>query len=197
MSVYDSSILNLNEYRGVSFSIGTDTNANTIPNFLFRSFGRRPFGGSTGDSRDHSGNGFNAAMSGAKSQDLPGQAQWLVSKLQSSLNINYAEDWKLLTIWIGSNNLCDVCSDQYGNNGVVYENGLVAALQYIYDNVPRVFVNLVVPLDVATLWNIPGTACATIHVIACSCAGSPWSSDRAIVTMVQGEKQVTDTILII
>ena len=28
--------------------------------------------------------------------------------------INIDEDWKVVTVWIGGNNLCDVCADEVG-----------------------------------------------------------------------------------
>jgi len=125
--------------------------------------------------------GFNAAVVGAVFQDLLGQAEWLVQQLKAA-PLDFNLDWKVLTIWIGSNNLCDVCNDENSNSAANYEAHVASALQYLYDNVPRVFVNLVAPLDVASLWNLPGVYCTTIHAVACPCAGSFFSSDRAIVS---------------
>jgi len=51
----------------------------------------------------------NVAVSGAIAQDLPGQAQELVNRITSDSNINVQEDWKLVSIWIGGNDLCAVC----------------------------------------------------------------------------------------
>lgn len=183
MSVHDSWVVSLKEYRGTSFSIGADADS-TVPNFLSKSTGFKAFGASSGNARIHADNGFNAAIVGAKAQDMPSQAKWLVEKLKASPSVNMTHDWKLLTIWIGSNNLCDVCKDDANNNGANYEKNLVAALQYLYDHVPRVFVNLVAPLNVAGLWNVEGLVCSTIHVVACPCAGSIYSSQRDKVTQV-------------
>jgi phospholipase B1, membrane-associated len=69
---------------------------------------------------------------------MPGQAQWLLEKLKANNNINFAEDWKMLTIWIGGNNLCDVCKDWENNNEIMYNTQLRQALTFIQENIPRV-----------------------------------------------------------
>lgn len=173
----------LDEYRGLAYSIGMDAGVITMPNIL-KNYAPNLYGGSTGQKQERNGktNGLNAAVSGAKYQDLRGQAEWLVAKLRSDPNVNMASDWKVLTIWMGSNNLCDVCSKPSENNGVGFQTHVESALNYLRDNVPRLFVNLVANLDVAELYNIPGAYCSSIHFAACTCAGSPLAADRQAVT---------------
>jgi len=184
MSAKDTNILVLREYRGLAFSMGADSGITTFPNIL------QPYvptgslvGTSTGiGARTSAGNGLNGAVSGAINKDMLSQAQWLVTALKANTKINMATDWKVLTLWIGSNNLCDVCTDDAANNGANFEVSVTSALNYLYANVPRLFVNLVGNLDISTLYNVNTGACGTLHNIACPCVGSSDSAKRAAVS---------------
>ncbi|CAH3141018.1 unnamed protein product [Porites lobata] len=72
---------------------------------------------------------LNVAFVGASARDLENQAKDLVSRLKNMKNIDYGNDWKLLTMWIGTEDLCQVCTDM----------------------VPCLFVNLVPPMDVSLM----------------------------------------------
>jgi phospholipase B1 len=52
---------------------------------------------------------FNIAVTGAVAEDLPSQARQLVEMLSDNPAVNYTEDWKVITLWIGGNDLCAVC----------------------------------------------------------------------------------------
>lgn len=69
---------------------------------------------------------LNVAMPGANAKDLPGQARQLVQLLQQHTEVgqelfcfsvkkipfkvvNMKEDWKLLNIFIGGNDICGYC----------------------------------------------------------------------------------------
>jgi len=183
MSAKDTNVLSLKEYRGLAYAIGGDPGLTTFPNLLapFVPTGY-PKGFSTGiGSRTSSGNGLNAAVSGAINSDMPGQAQWLVQQLQANPNIDINNDWKVLTLWIGSNNLCDVCDDQPNNNGDNFQAQVNASLQYLFANVPKLFINLVSNLEISQLHNINSGACSLLHMIACGCVGSSNANTRALV----------------
>lgn len=180
MSAKDTLIFSLKEYRGIAYSIGGDSGVTTLPNIL-KQYSPNLIGSSTGiGKREISTNGLNAAVSGAINSDMLGQAQWLVQQLKANTKINYNNDWKLLTVWIGSNNLCDVCDNVNNNNGANFQTQLTNALEYLYANVPRVFVNLVANLEISGLANVNSGACSLIHSIACGCVGGS-ANDRAIV----------------
>jgi len=180
MSAKDTNLLSLKEYRGLAYSMGGDAGVTTLPNLLKPYLPNGyPIGLSTGiGERNSAGNGLNAAVSGAINKDMLSQAQWLVQQLKANPKINMANDWKFLTLWIGSNNLCDVCDNQNANNGNNFETEVTSALNYIYANVPRVFVNMVANLEISTLYNINSGACSFIHWMVCGCVGSSSSADR-------------------
>jgi len=43
-------------------------------------------------------------------RDMPAQARDLVNRLNNS-DIDFKNDWKMVTLFIGGNNLCDYCND--------------------------------------------------------------------------------------
>jgi len=181
-SAKDTNILNLREYRGLSFPIGGDSGILTVPNLL-KSYTRAgfPIGLSTGiGKREISTDGFNSAVSGAINKDMLGQAVWLVSALKTNKLVNITHDWKLLTIWIGSNNLCVFCNDARNNDANNYVNSIIEALDYLFANVPRVFVNIVSNLDITGLYTYKSGACL-LHSYECACAGSTDAKKRALV----------------
>ena len=45
-------------------------------------------------------------------RDLIPQAEELVKKLKGDENVNMEEDWKLVTILVGGNDMCDYCESK-------------------------------------------------------------------------------------
>eukprot|EP00079_Xenopus_tropicalis_P025452 XP_012818734.1 PREDICTED: phospholipase B1, membrane-associated-like [Xenopus tropicalis] len=139
------------EYRGVSWSIGGDgtlEECTTLPNIL-KKFNPNIKGFSTGVDRENAM--FNVAVGGAKAEDMTSQATNLVNKMKESTVINFNEDWKVITIFIGGNDLCQFCHnrDRYSvHNHVTHVKN---ALDILYKEIPRVFVNLVEILEVEGL----------------------------------------------
>jgi len=179
MSAKDTNLLNLKEYRGLSFSQGEDQGINTFPNILKQYTGGTIIGASTGIGlRNSSGNGLNGAVSGAINVNMLGQAQWLAAQIKANPNINLNEDWMVLTIWIGSNNLCEVCNNDAANNGADFEKNIVSALVYLFNEVPRLFVNLVANLDISTLYYVNTGTCGILHSFECTCVGASDAAKR-------------------
>ncbi|XP_014340561.2 phospholipase B1, membrane-associated-like [Latimeria chalumnae] len=109
----------VNEYRQLSWSIGgygTFADVITLPNIL-KLFNPDLVGGAKNKTRHkkpHTLNetGFNLAVTGANSYEFPAQARNLIHTLKTYPGINFAEDWKLVTIFIGANDLCDYCKNK-------------------------------------------------------------------------------------
>ena len=59
---------------------------------------------------------LNVAVGGAVNTQMPGQAENLVDKLQNDPDIegdiDYENDWKLITMFIGGNDLCRSCQNE-------------------------------------------------------------------------------------
>ncbi|KAM5127230.1 phospholipase B1, membrane-associated-like, partial [Mantella aurantiaca] len=104
----------LKQYRGLSWSIGGDEtldHVTTLPNILLEF---NPF--VTGYSTDTGKNTefhsfFNEAVPGAKSLDMPTQARALIDQMKSDKRILMNQDWKVITVFIGANDLCASCTD--------------------------------------------------------------------------------------
>jgi len=183
-SAKDTSVISLHQYRGLSFPIGGDPGVLTVPNLLKEySPPGFPIVVSIGTGlRDAPGNGLNGAVSGSINSDMPLQAEWLVAQLKANKQINMAKDWKMLTIWIGSNNLCVICNNYTQNNGDDYEKHILTALEYLYANVPRLWVNLLPPLDITEMYQYKAGVCSLLHGYECTCATSSNAANRAAVS---------------
>jgi phospholipase B1 len=157
------------EARGASWSIGGDGDASTIPNF-FRVYNDQLDGFSLGNGA--AGQGFgDASVSGAVAPDMLGQAQTLVSSMQTSMGPEaYREDWKLVTVWIGGNDICSRAT-----SAEEYIDEVEASLDYLLANMPKVFANLVTAVDVGKLYDITGTdlGCTVVRPTVC-----PRGADR-------------------
>ncbi|XP_014116844.1 PREDICTED: phospholipase B1, membrane-associated [Pseudopodoces humilis] len=102
------------QYWGLSWSIGGDEsleNVTTLPN-IFREFNVMIMGYSTGAKGENDSNAFlNQAVPGAQAEHLPAQARSLVSLMKTDQRIDFSADWKLITVHIGANDLCNYCKD--------------------------------------------------------------------------------------
>ncbi len=152
------------EARGASWAIGGDDDVPTLPNFL-KVYNAELSGFSLGNGNAGRGYG-DASISGAVSPGMLGQAQTLASNMESAMGTEaFANEWKLVTIWIGGN---DICSR--GTSELEYLEGIEAALDFLQARMPRVFVNLVTMVDVGKLYDITGSdiGCLVVRPTVCS-----------------------------
>ncbi|XP_014636844.1 PREDICTED: phospholipase B1, membrane-associated [Ceratotherium simum simum] len=142
------------QYRGLSWSGGGDQNLSsvtTLPNIL-REFNPSLTGFSVGTGSENSPGAFlNQAVAGAHAEGLPAQARKLVDLMKSDTNINFQEDWKIITMFIGSNDLCGFCNDQAHYSPQNFTDNIGKALDILHAEVPRAFVNLVKVLQIVSL----------------------------------------------
>ncbi|XP_071996055.1 phospholipase B1, membrane-associated [Engystomops pustulosus] len=144
----------IKQYRGLSWSIGGDATLHqvtTLPNILkeFNPF-LTGFSLESGNSSSH-GSFLNRAVPGAKAFDMPTQAQALVDQLKQDRRINFANDWKVITVFVGANDLCASCTDSNVFSPSTYTNNIRRALDILHAQVPRAFVNLVEVMDIYPL----------------------------------------------
>lgn len=43
---------------------------------------------------------------------MPAQANLLVERMKTEPEVDFENDWKLITLFIGGNDLCDYCDDK-------------------------------------------------------------------------------------
>eukprot|EP00030_Apusomonadida_sp_AF-17_P002881 a342544_21.p1 GENE.a342544_21~~a342544_21.p1 ORF type:complete len:387 (-),score=140.66 a342544_21:55-1185(-) len=176
--------LNLKRYPGLAWSAGGDAGVTSIANIL-KTFSPSIYGASTG-SGDNAPLGANYAVAGSIVQDLTTQIQSMIQGLKSNPALNYTGDWKMVNVFTGGNNLCDVCVDSAPNNAAAYEAGLESAFELLA-TMPRTFVNLISAMDYTQLVQFKGPFCAAALDIVCKCCTSDDAALRQITadTIVQ------------
>ncbi|XP_074144393.1 phospholipase B1, membrane-associated isoform X2 [Sminthopsis crassicaudata] len=158
-------------WRGLSWSIGGDgvlETHTTLPNIL-KKFNPHLIGFSTGTQKETAG--LNVAARGAMAHDLPSQARELVDKMKKSLEINLQRDWKLITIFVGSNDLCLYCQNPEAHSVKNYVQSLHQTLDIFYKELPRTFINIVEIMELVGLRQIQGEECKVTTQSICPCFG--------------------------
>uniref|UniRef100_A0A914WKV0 Phospholipase B1, membrane-associated n=1 Tax=Plectus sambesii TaxID=2011161 RepID=A0A914WKV0_9BILA len=131
------------EFRGAVFSIGGDASVDgliTIPNIL-RKFNANLSGEShgIGTLEQLPQSQLNVAVQGATSSALLSQAQELSRRL-TLRNINLNDHWVLISIAIGSDELCATCAQP---NADILEQSMT----FLSQNIPKALVVMIGPLD--------------------------------------------------
>jgi len=121
---------------------------------------------------------LNRAIVGARFEALVGEAQDLVSKMKTDSRVDMQNDWKVVTIWIGGNDLCDYCEDTQKHSPENFQESVRQALKILRDGIPKLFVNLVLGIDATKLYELDGYLCSILHYFECSCATSSDESVR-------------------
>uniref|UniRef100_A0A670HPJ3 Phospholipase B1, membrane-associated n=1 Tax=Podarcis muralis TaxID=64176 RepID=A0A670HPJ3_PODMU len=144
----------------------------SLPDIL-KKFNPNLSGFSTGTQNEAAG--FNVAVGGATAQNLPAQARGLVARMKNSPSINYQEDWKLVTIFIGGNDLCNYCLDKETYSVDRYVEHLQDTLDILYKELPRAFVNMVEIMELTGLRQIEREAsgCVLSGASLCPCFLNP------------------------
>jgi len=139
-------------YRGVSWSIGGDLSIEeslTLPNILRK---WRPdlkgYSLGTGDAEEW----FNAAVPGARARNIPDQARDIVQLMKTDNRTDFNLDWKVITIFIGGNDLCALRLDPDGETPEAYIRDLREGLDILHNQLPRTLVNVA---EILPIWNLP------------------------------------------
>jgi phospholipase B1 len=163
------------DYRATSFSAGFSRpieEVSTLPGIL-RVFNPSVTGFSVGSGDETSASSnLNVAVSGADAYGLAYQVDLLVSKLQ-----NYDRSgWKLISLFIGGNDLCDACAEKERFSTANFKANVIAALDTIKAQIPNVFVSLILPPDVTILAELSTGLCAILKPFECTCYNDPYTS---------------------
>ncbi|XP_054470588.1 phospholipase B1, membrane-associated [Anoplopoma fimbria] len=159
------------EYRGVSWSIGGDKTLETVttlPNIL-KKFNPKIKGVSKGQGTRQTG--FNMAVTGAKIAGIPGQVRHLIDTMKSDSTVDFENDWKLVTLFIGGNDLCQYCNDRVSLSPQNYSHHLMTSLDMLYEEVPKTIVNVVEILEIKGLRRIKrdSLGCNVLQKFVCPC----------------------------
>ncbi|XP_033633304.1 phospholipase B1, membrane-associated-like [Asterias rubens] len=165
----------LYQYRGKVFSHGGDETYATVPTLanILRKYnpGLKGFGKDTGGWMTENA-AMNLAVPGAVSLDIPLQAERLVEKMQNDVTIDYEKDWKLITIFIGGNDLCAVCRNKTKYSPEAYIDNIRTTIQTLHEKMPRTLVNVVGILDLREINKLQGAPCRAAHLLFCDCVAN-------------------------
>lgn len=95
---------------------------------------------------------------------MPSQAKQLVDRMRADEDINVKDDWKLVTIFIGGNDLCLACRQVHKYSAEQYTYYLQETLDILHRDLPRCIVNVVAILQVAELEHFNDIICKSIHL---------------------------------
>lgn len=168
------------EDRYLSYSAGGGSMQYTISNFL-KLYNKNILGFSSGqtlpiDGLEIMGHhinpqakqivGLNAAISGAKVQDMSQEIDYIVDQLQTTYadTIDFDNSWKVATILIGANNLCVVCHNNTADTPETYGALLNSSIAQIEASIPRVRVNLLPMFNITQVyyWSRTNQYCTRI-----------------------------------
>lgn len=164
------------EYKGVSWSIGGDKTLETVttlPNII-KKFNPELKGMSLGQG-NRAQSKFNKAVSGAKVAGIPGQVRSLIDAMKTDPDVNFEKDWKLITLFIGGNDLCSYCNDRASLSPERYSHHMMTSLDLLYNEVPRVLVNVLEILQIDGLRRVKGDGlgCTVLQQFVCTCFLAP------------------------
>jgi hypothetical protein len=95
----------------------------------------------------------------------------------TTTDYGFANDWKMMTIMIGGNNLCHLCADAVANSPQTFGRLLEESIDLLYDQVPRLFINLVPPPSPVILHAYSSCTscptCTTAHALTAHTAHAP------------------------
>ncbi|KAI9543893.1 hypothetical protein NQZ68_004941 [Dissostichus eleginoides] len=177
----------LHQYRGLSWSIGGEENLTTVttlPNIL-KYFNQNLTGFSVGKGKQDTSESFlNQAVAGAKSTDLLSQVRALVARMKNDSRINFESDWKVITLFIGGNDVCDHCYNSLFYSEENFLRNVRYSLDYLHKEVPRALVNLIETLHITPLREMhmdKSLRCPTWLVnILCPCVILPKHNSKAL-----------------
>lgn len=92
-------------------------------------------------------------MSGAKTQELDAEVSRLVRLLNTESYKDVKDDWKLITLFIGANNVCVLCEPPMTTlpglaDADIFEENVRQAIERIRSDIGKSFVNLVALFNV-------------------------------------------------
>ncbi|XP_019715100.1 phospholipase B1, membrane-associated isoform X2 [Hippocampus comes] len=181
------------EFRHVSWSIGgygSYEDVITLPNII-KLFNPNLLGAARGKTlhgmeADVGQTGLNLAVTGQNTFNLPGQTRHLIDTLRGFEGLNFEQDWKLLTILMGMNDICDYCKDKALFSAENFIHYMTVSLEMLMNEVPRMIVNVVQILPMQTLREVqkPTPGCL-LQRSFCSCLIEPVARSAELRELVE------------
>jgi len=194
----DNILQDLIEYRGLSWSGGGDGTLDdgilTLPNILKKyNNGISGYAVGTGGNTG-SGAGLNVADPGDTSFDMPAQARMLVDRMKATTD--FQRDWKVITLFVGGNDLCDACNDWARYRPENYADNIRQALDIFHAEVPRALVNVALIFDIAPVAQLSSNNiwCTLVHALVCACGQNSANALR-LRELAHGYQNATENLI--
>ncbi|KAI7892132.1 uncharacterized protein EV154DRAFT_505727 [Mucor mucedo] len=197
----NSGVFNLSlisEYRGNSYAVGGNTGAITLPNFIKRynpkvrgasvhshviSFCTNPYCGLPTSFYRPFTDRLNGAQSNAIAKNLDYELDYLIPRMKAYyiFSSSFKNDWKMITINIGTNDQCSSCSSESEayTTPEAYGKYVEAAILRIQKEIPKVVVNLLGTFKVSGIFPLSAknkSYCVKNGILEnnkeCACSGS-------------------------
>ncbi|XP_078031562.1 phospholipase B1, membrane-associated [Epinephelus lanceolatus] len=191
------------EFRHVSWSIGgygTYQNVITLAN-IFKLFNPNLLGPSPvwtfhGQPTTVNQTGFNFAVTGHNTLNVSDQIRHMIDTFRSYPGLNYDEDWKVVTMLIGMNDICDYCKDKTLFSPDRFIHHMTAALNMMMDQIPRTIVNVVQILPMKPLREVqrPTLGCQ-LQRRFCSCLVKPEENSTELTELLQVNLQFQSRLM--
>ncbi|KAJ3327522.1 hypothetical protein HDU91_004370, partial [Kappamyces sp. JEL0680] len=87
---------------------------------------------------------------------LSSQVSWLTSQIKNNKAVNFSTDYKLLTLFIGANDVCQSCTDAVDPD--TYESQLRSVIESLRSSIPNLVVNVPQLFNVSQLYDLTGNS---------------------------------------
>ncbi|XP_072285169.1 phospholipase B1, membrane-associated-like [Pyxicephalus adspersus] len=190
------------EYRQFSWSIGGYGNISdviTLPNIL-KIFNPNLVGFAKRSTLSYrpaelEAAGLNLAVTGANSFMLLEQTRHLIDTLKILPGINYLEDWKIITIFIGANDLCDYCKNKTLFSAESFIYNLTQSLDLMEKELPRSIVNVMQLLQVDKLRKVNDNSLGCIlQRFFCSCVVQPKENSPELLEVMEENRRFQEKL---
>ncbi|XP_068195220.1 phospholipase B1, membrane-associated isoform X2 [Antennarius striatus] len=188
------------EFRHVSWSIGgygTYRNVITLAN-IFKLFNPHLLGPSPrmtlhGSPITVNDTGFNFAVTGHNTLNVSDQVRHMIATLRSYPGLNFHEDWKVVTLLIGMNDICDYCKDKTLFSPDRFIHHMTDALDLMMNEIPRTIVNVVQILRMKPLREVqkPTLGCQ-LQRRFCSCLVQPQENSTELEELMEVNHEFQD-----
>ncbi|KAF3845020.1 hypothetical protein F7725_008183, partial [Dissostichus mawsoni] len=102
---------------------------------------------------------------------IPGQIRKLIDTMKNDTTVDFENDWKLVTLFIGGNDLCQYCNDRATLSLQNYSLHMKTSLNMFYQEVPKIILNIVEILEIEGLRKIKkdSLGCSVLQPLICPC----------------------------
>ncbi|XP_035024136.2 phospholipase B1, membrane-associated [Hippoglossus stenolepis] len=134
--------------------------------------------------------GFNFAVTGHNTLNVSDQIRHMIHTFKSYpfllQGLNFLEDWKVVTMLIGMNDICDYCKNKILFSPDNFIRHITEALDMMMNEIPRTIVNVVQILPMKPLRDVqrPTLGCQ-LQKRFCSCLVQPEENSTELKELVE------------